>query len=164
VKASDCHGAFTPVTFCNTVYGDAGYSCLDGQCIVECADQAGTTCAVEHATECLQCPPTASCIPPSCPASTRVTTFHVEDAQCRGTSPLAPREEIIEGPSEACGMTLSRVVDGGTQRIGALFLQDARAITANVPLLGGRCNVLELPTGAERLLLDCPLCQVVLGP
>lgn len=47
---------------------------------------------------------------------------------------------------------------------GCQYLQSARGLTVESPLLGGTCLAYELPTGATRLLVDCPRCQVVLGP
>lgn len=39
-----------------------------------------------------------------------------------------------------------------------------RGLSARIESLGGTCLVSDLPTGASRLMLDCPLCQVGLGP
>ncbi len=61
-------------------------------------------------------------------------------------------------------MNLYLQTDGGEVFFGHLFLQSARGLSARIDALGGTCLVSELPTGAPRLLLDCPRCQVALGP
>lgn len=165
-SAADCHGAFTSVRFCWPESVDAGFSCLDHHCIVQCGDQSGATCTVDPVVECLQCPPTAACIAPSCPSTSGAWNYHVEDLECRRPVTLSAWDTITQGPLEAgvCGVPLWLATDAGSVRLGVLTDHGRGVMTANVPLLGGWCRVSDLPTGAPRLQLDCPWCQVVLGP
>ncbi len=156
--ASDCGGVPAVTSRCT----GAGFSCVDLRCIAECSDVAGQTCVTEPG-HCLVCPRGAACIPPSC--SGIDADFRVEELDCDGTPPLAPGAAVHEAQPRRdageCGGRLT-LADGGL--LGRLYLQSARGLTVESPLLGGTCLAYELPTGAARLLLDCPRCQVVLGP
>jgi hypothetical protein len=166
--ASDCMGTPRVTGWCaRYVPGlDAGFSCVDGQCVAGCGDQAGQRCAQDVGVECLRCPPTASCLPPSCTAAFNLT-FRVEDIACDGPPPLAVGDQLSAGRRDAgCGAPWSFVrADGGEEYLGDVYSQSTRGFTsARIELLGGLCLISEMPTGALRLLLDCPRCQVALGP
>lgn len=161
----DCRGTPPLVGWCATLgTGDGGYSCVDGQCVGQCAPQAGQTCEVDHAVECLMCPRGSSCIPPECGGFGYTFTFHVEQLACAGDAPLHLGDVVRETLDGGCGASVVLSSDGGEVLLGRIYLQSARGLSANLPLLGGECLVSELPTGAQRLLLDCPRCQVALGP
>ena len=165
LRPSDCTGTPHVVSWCGTILrGDAGFSCVDQQCVAQCGDSAGQTCAQDPGVECLRCPVASSCIPPSCGGGYDFT-FQVVEFACRGASPLGLGDRIRETPGDGgCGVPLFLEVDGGEVLFGQLFLQSARGLSARIDALGGTCLVSELPTGAPRLLLDCPRCQVALGP
>ena len=127
-RPADCTGSLDVVGWCGTFFGgsaDGGFSCVEGKCVVQCAEVAGQTCTQDRGVECLRCPPTASC---------------------------------------GCGLPLSLTSTTGEVLLGELYLQSARGLSARIDLLGGTCLATDLPTGAPRLLLDCPVCQVGLGP
>ena len=162
--AQDCRGTPPLVGWCATFStGDGGYSCIDHHCVGQCGPQAGQTCDVDHAVECLVCPRGASCIPPSCGGGLTFT-YRVEQLACLGDAPLQLGDAVREAMDGGCGVPFYLATDGGEVLLGNLYLQSARGLSANLPLLGGECLVSELPTGAPRLLLDCPRCQVALGP
>lgn len=157
---ADCSGQLTPVFWCQ----DAGFSCVDAQCVSECDTLAGATCAVDQATECLTCPPAATCTRPFCATGPTGRRWFVEEVRCRIPSPLAAGDQLLEEPTDSplCGRSLWKVADAGLLRLGTLYSQAATSATdlANLPPLGGHCRVADLPTGAPRAVLDCPWCQV----
>jgi len=157
-RASDCRGTPAVTSRCT----GAGFSCVDARCIAECSDVAGQTCVTEGG-HCLVCPKGASCIPPSC--SGIAADFRVEEIDCDSVPPFGAGAMVRQSPPRRdageCGGRLT-FADGGL--LGTLYLQSARGLSFESPLLGGTCLAYELPTGATRLLVDCPRCQVVLGP
>jgi len=168
--ASDCTGTPRVTRWCEVFGGpDAGFSCVAHRCVAECGDVAGETCDIGDGA-CLICPRGASCIPVDCFPGGGGFSFGVEDIACRDTPPLEVGARVVEFPTNpdggvSCSRTLFlEDVDGGRTVLGTLYLQTARGLTVEAPLLGGTCLAYELPTGAYRLLLDCPRCQVALGP
>ena len=63
-----------------------------------------------------------------------------------------------------CGARLFLETDAGEEFFGNIFLQRARGLSARIDALRGTCLVIDMPTGAPRIMLDCPLCQGALGP
>lgn len=164
---ADCGLAPSPVRVCSA-FGTPGgaWSCLAGLCVLECAALGGATCGLEaEHLECLRCPPTAPCLPSSCGGGHDLT-LHVEDLVCQGPAPLAVGDVVREFASNdgGCGVQFTVERAGGAEALGLLYLQSGRMLTMRSALLGGGCLVYEAPTGALRLVLDCPRCQVVLGP
>lgn len=167
-RPSDCSGSPYVMSWCGDFLNaaDAGYSCVDGKCVAQCDSFAGQTCVQDRGVECLRCPSTTSCIPPTCGGGFDFT-FSVSEYACYAAPPFDLASRIREAPSTdgGCGVPLYlQQPDGGESLFGYLFLQSARGLSARIDSLGGTCLVTELPTGAPRLLLDCPLCQVALGP
>ena len=167
-RASDCSGTARVVSWCSIFIpggGDAGFSCVDQRCIAQCGASSGQTCVQDRGTECLRCPPTTSCIPADCGGGFNFT-YSVVEAACTGASPFGPNDRIREAPGDdgGCGVNLYLQTGGGEVHFGKLFLQSARGLSARIDALGGTCLVTDVPTGAPRLLLDCPRCQVALGP
>lgn len=167
-RPADCIGSAEVIGWCSSFLGgsaDGGFSCVDGHCVVQCAAMAGQTCAQDRGVECLRCPPTTSCIPPSCGGGLELT-YTVAQLICRGRSELSLGDRVREGKSMdgGCGLPLFHQASIGEVYIGELYLQSARRLSARIESLGGTCLVSDLPTGASRLMLDCPLCQVGLGP
>ena len=94
--------------------------------------------------------------------------WNIESVVCDGDSPV-PTGPVTQRPDfddagASCSSTFAVVTDGGQVVLGTLYLQSARAISMRSALLGGTCLVHEVPTNAPRLMLDCPRCQVTLGP
>ena len=168
-RPADCAGSPAAVGWCTTFLSgsaDGGFSCVEGKCVVQCAAVAGQTCTQDRGVECLRCPPTASCIPPSCGGGFEFT-YTVTQLACRGASaPLRLGDRVREGKSldGGCGLPLYLTSTTGEVLLGELYLQSARGLSARIDLLGGTCLATDVPTGAPRLLLDCPVCQVGLGP
>lgn len=166
-RAADCSGPARVVSWCGNFVpgGDAGFSCVDQRCVAQCGAYAGQTCVQDRGVECLRCPPPASCIPPSCGGGFNFT-YSVVEAACTGASPFGPGDRIREatGNDGGCGVNLYLQTGGGEVHFGHLFLQSARGLSARIDALGGTCLVSDVPTGAPRLILDCPRCQVALGP
>lgn len=164
---ADCTGTPRVTSWCARFSPafDAGFSCLDGQCVAACGDQAGQTCTQDPGVECLRCPPTQFCNPPSCAAAFNIT-LRVEDIACNGVPPLAVGDRLREGRRDGgCGSPWSYLQpDGGEEYLGEFFYQGRGSTSARIELLGGLCLISEMPTGAIRLLVDCPRCQVALGP
>lgn len=165
---ADCAGTPRVTSWCARFSPafDAGFSCIEGQCVAQCGDQAGQVCTQDVGVECLRCPPTTTCLPPSCAAAFDIT-FRVEDIACNGAPPLVVGDKLREGKRDGgCGSPWSYVqADGGEEYLGDVYYQSTRGFTsARIELLGGVCLISEMPTGAIRLLLDCPRCQVALGP
>lgn len=151
---SDCTGVAKVTRWCS----DGGWSCVQGQCVAQCADQAGQTC-VQDDTECLRCPPTAECIAPDCLRSARFS-FHVGDITCSEDAGLAVGDAIRElGGGVNCGIPLVIERPNGDEAFGALFETAGIQRSARVESMGGVCVVQQLPTGAIRYLFDCPKCQ-----
>lgn len=123
------------------------------------------TPAQDRGTECLRCPPTASCIPASCGGGYEFT-FNVVELACNGPSPLSVGSRVRESlrSDGGCGARLFLENDAGEEFFGNIYLQSARGLSARIDSLGGTCLVIDMPTGAPRIMLDCPLCQVALGP
>lgn len=167
VAPADCGPVPTPVRLCSAFGSPAGaWSCLAGLCVLECAAVGGDTCGLEEENlECLRCPPTAPCIPSSCGGG-HDFTFHVEDLVCQGEAPLVVGDTVREYASNdgGCGIQFTLVRDGGEAPLGLMYLQSGRMLTMRSALLGGGCLVYDAPTGAPRLIVDCPRCQVALGP
>ena len=164
VRATDCRGTPQVTTWCSTILssGDAGFSCVDRQCIAQCGDSAGQSCAQDRGVECLRCPLAGSCIPPDCGGGYEFL-FTVIELSCRVPVDLQVGDRIRESMNDAgCGLPLWREADAGL--LGRIYLQSGRGLSARIDALGGTCLVSEMPTGAPRLLLDCPRCQVALGP
>jgi hypothetical protein len=164
---ADCGPAPTPVRVCSSFGSPAGaWSCIAGLCVLECAAVGGDTCGLEEENlECLRCPPTAPCIPSSCGGGHDLT-FHVEELVCQGAGPLVVGDTVRENASNdgGCGIQFTLVRDGGEVPLGLMYLQSGRMLTMRSEPLGGGCLVYEALTGAIRLVVDCPRCQVVLGP
>lgn len=164
---ADCGAAPTPVRVCSAFGSPGGaWSCIAGLCVLECAAVGGDTCGLEEENlECLRCPPAAPCIPSSCGGG-HDFTFHVEDVVCQGPAPLAVGDVVREYASNdgGCGIQFTLDRGGGAEPLGLMYLQSGRMLTMRSALLGGGCLVYEAPTGAIRLVVDCPRCQVVLGP
>ena len=166
-RPADCTGSLEVIDWCSSILGsrDGGFSCVDGRCVVQCAQSAGQTCAQDRGVECLRCPPTSSCIPPSCGGGLELT-YTINQLICHGPTRFVIGDRIREGRSTdgGCGIPLFYEAAMGEAPLGELYLQSARGLSARIELFGGTCLVSELPTGASRLILDCPLCQVGLGP
>lgn len=164
---ADCTGTPRVTSWCARYAPgpDAGFSCIDGQCVAECGRQAGQTCTQDRGAECLRCPPTQGCVPPSCAAAFNIT-LRVEEIACNGAPPFNVGDRLREGRRDGgCGSPWSYVQpDGGEELIGELYYHERGSTSARLEVLGGLCLVTEMPTGAIRLLVDCPRCQVALGP
>lgn len=164
--AADCTGTPRVTAWCQTILqADAGFSCVDQRCVSQCSDSAGQTCFQDLDVECLRCPPTTSCIPPSC-GSGAGFSYTVTEVACTGVAPLSVGARVHQRASSdgGCGVQLLLQTDAGEEPWGLLYLQSARGLSARIPSLGGTCLVSDLPTGAPRMLIDCPRCQVGLGP
>ena len=164
--AADCTGTPRVTEWCrNILQSDAGFSCVDQRCVAQCADTAGQTCIQDRGVECLRCPPTTSCIPPSCGGGFEFV-YTVTELACTGPAPLAVGDRIRETARSdgGCGVQLFLQTDAGEVLWGQMYLQSARGLSARIDSLGGTCLVNDLPTGAPRSLIDCPRCQVALGP
>jgi hypothetical protein len=166
VTAADCRGTPTVTRWCvRWLAGeDAGFSCMDQKCVSSCGPFAGQTCAQDVGVECLRCPPAQACIPPSCAAGFNYR-FTVDDIACVGAPPFETGARVrFEHTDGGCGSILWLQTDAGEVDIGRLYGQSARGLSARSDVLGGTCLAAEMPTGAYRVLLDCPRCQVALGP
>jgi hypothetical protein len=164
--ASDCRGTPVVTSWCQQWLGgeDAGFSCVDRRCVAACSATAGQTCVQDPGVECLRCPPAQSCVPPSCGAGLDFDLL-VADIACVGAAPFAEGTRVrMERLDGGCGSAMFLETDAGPVSLGVLFAQSARGLSARSELLGGTCLAAEMPTGAYRVLLDCPRCQVALGP
>jgi hypothetical protein len=161
--AADCVGSPLVVSECSFIGADGGFACLDRKCVAQCGFLADLTCAVDPLQHCLQCPPSASCIPIDCGGGFPFT-YTVAEVRCAGVAPVAVGDLVREAPDGGCAIDFLLSTDGGEVPFGTMYLQDGRTLTVDVPMLGGTCLALELPTNAPRLIFECPLCQVALGP
>lgn len=91
-------------------------------------------------------------------------SYRVEELRCVGPPPLAVGDVIVErAGTDACGIPLLFERDGGLGPFGVMHLQDNRALTARIELLGGACLVREVLEGSTRLIFACPRCHVAVG-
>ncbi|MEW5737528.1 MAG: hypothetical protein AB1938_01310 [Myxococcota bacterium] len=120
VSARDCAGPIATTRACTFSGGpDAGFSCIQGQCIPECGDVAGRTCTWGSASLCLTCQ--QDVCTRDCP-SAFVQGFTVEDIACGvGAAPWAPptRFDVVRAStSMACDFALqARAVEQERRRL-----------------------------------------------
>ncbi len=165
-QPSDCTGTPQLTRWCGVFGGDGGgvFSCVDNRCVAQCAEQGAQTCAQERGVECLKCPPTSACVAPECGGGFNAV-FHVDAIACSRDAGVRDGDLIRQLPRDGgCSVPLSLERPTGDVFFGDLYFQGPRGLSARIEAMGGTCIVTDMPTGAPRMLFDCPSCQFLLGP
>jgi hypothetical protein len=113
---------------------------------------------------CLVCTVPASCPVTSCPIST-IGTSTVEDATCPffpGTSVPFKGAQVTVTTDSTC--QISGYLAAGVAPLGNWRMLSTYDYLGDFPGLGGLCTGAQLPTGALRIVFNCPDCQFVIGP
>ena len=162
----DCRGTPRVTSWCTRWLGggDAGFSCVDQKCIAQCGASAGQTCVRDDAAGCFRCPPMQPCSQTNCLGLDNFR-FTIEELACVGPPPLRVNDFIIITLIDGgCGSSLTLASDAGNRPLGTLVREFGLGLRVTSQMLGGTCVAQEVPSGAYRLLLDCPSCQIALGP
>lgn len=164
-SAADCSGTAPVTDWCDRFTGGDGggaWSCIAQKCVAQCAQHAGQTCSQDDTVECLRCPPTGWCVPPTCDGYP--FDYRVESAACREDAGLHVgtriRQQAIDG---GCDIAMFVETPNGERSFGVMFVQRGVPVSARVDALGGVCIVRDLATGVQRVLLECPKCHVALS-
>lgn len=157
IAAADCRPFATQTSRWCSSFGDdggVGYSCFGGKCAVQC--KGGLACSAK--TNCLECTPVGGgCKTSSCFIS---NSGALEEVIChRGfDAGYAPQASVtfVQDASNGCSGDL--LIAG--RKVGTLYGIDSNQYWAEIPELGGTCLGTQLPTGALRIALDCPKCNL----
>lgn len=154
--AGNCSGPRDSVGFCSK----PGWSCVVGACLYEC--EGRRTCELT-ASGCFVCDNGAPacnatmCGPASASARVEMTT-HGCDSYPGMTSPF-DGQELLTKPLGGCATAL-QLVNGPD--MGSFQELTDHELLADFAALGGRCTGSYLPTGALRMVFNCPACQFVI--
>lgn len=158
LTAADCQGTPWARQWC-FFSADAGFSCLARRCVSECP-LTSRTCIVNQATECMECSTGRPlCIEDLCPTaalSARIT--YVECRPDAGRPPIAVDDQLSFVPvrGASCLMSVSSAAAGLGQVVRAAGRAEQYWF---IRPLGGYCLGTQLPTGATRSSVACPLCS-----
>jgi hypothetical protein len=163
VTPADCRGRPWATQWCLFPTPDAGFSCVNSRCVSTCSDVSNDVCTVDAGGDCLSCSRDGTlCAADGCRDD--AFTLRVSSVECRpgAVPPFATNAELtfasVRGAS--CLMAVTGL-DGGVgfvtrSRTGGPFF------SWNLPPLGGSCVSHQLPTGALRSSVACPLCTFVI--
>lgn len=156
LTASDCVGTPWSNQWC--FFGvDAGFSCVDRRCVSECLAQPRVTCVVDAGSECLECGGAMAICPlDTCGRSAFTATVSTVDCRPGVTPMLRSGEQLSFVPVRGASCLLS--VSAAARGFGQVLRGNGRHAWF-VRELGGWCLGEELPTGAIRSQVACPLCS-----
>ncbi|MDX2014935.1 MAG: hypothetical protein SFW67_32360 [Myxococcaceae bacterium] len=160
---ADCQGPSWVSRWCLFSAPDAGFSCVANRCVAVCQDVSGDTCRVDGSGECLGCTRDGTLCPGG-RCQNDAFSLRISSVECRPgvTAPLSVDEQLTFASVRggACLMAITGD-DGGVgfvtrSELGGPFF------SWNLPVLGGWCVSHQLPTGALRSSVACPLCTFVI--
>ncbi|MBL8953010.1 MAG: hypothetical protein JNK82_19690 [Myxococcaceae bacterium] len=153
-SAAQCTQPGPAMSLCSFGQTDAGYSCIDSECVFECT--RGRTCSTAEDAGCLACGAARSCATsPNC--NRNAVAALDSDNGC----PMSfPSGLTLTPLANACGWTVTET--GTTRTVGTVYQLDDGDFVAHIAELGGTCVGFALASQVERWLLSCPACQLEL--
>lgn len=159
INGSDCPGAEATVPACSQQGTAAGFSCIAGRCVWDCAGGRSCIEGREPRGICFSCGAARPFCREVCMVSDGATSGTVEQSTCPQGSDFFKLEwfRLREDPS--CGWEATSPSDGTS--LGRIEKLDSQRLWANLPSAGGVCSGEILVGDSRRWIMSCPDCQFV---